>query len=139
MRGISSNLQSRADASNELAGSVTEAVVNNYIVVGLRTTSRTHRVDGARVTIEYFVRGLAPAEGKEVPRRLTVDTIDLPELINEWVYIDCTPITTRQVASEYKGAAFTRRTVGGEVLHGVIVSISRRGGKPLYEGMAAVP
>jgi hypothetical protein len=138
-RGISSNLQSRADASGDLTGSATETVVNNDIVVGLRTTRRTRRLDAATVTIAYYVRDLAPAEGKSVPRRLTVDTIELPELSDQWVYIDCTPIPTRLVSSEYKGASFTRRTFGGEVLHGVVVSISRRGGKPIYEAVAAVP
>jgi hypothetical protein len=139
MRGVSSNLQSRADAAAGLTGAATETWLNNYIVVGLRTTSRTLKVESPRVKIEYFVRAIAAAEGREVPRRATVDTVNLPELANEWIYIDCAPIATRQLSSEYKNATFSRRTIGGEVLHGVIVSILNRAGKTVYEAVAAAP
>jgi hypothetical protein len=137
MRGISSNLHSRASSDLQQTDSTRETALRHHVVVGLRTTSRTHIIKQPRIRIEYFVTGIGPAEGRSAPRRVTVDEVDLDTLDNEWVYIDCPPVETRQFTQSFEGNTFRRQSAGGERFHGVIVTVLQSRKRPVFEAVAA--
>lgn len=139
LHGASSNRQSRASASSGSTGASSEAVWHHYVAISIRTTSRTHTVRKPRLKIEYFVTGVGPSEGRSSPHRVTVDEVDLAQLDNEWITINCPPFETRRFEQRYEGSAFRRSTTGGERFYGVIVNLLQNRKRSVLEAVAVVP